>query len=250
MRLTIINGSPRGSCGTTRFLLKLFIRGFLADSDHQADIIDLADPADSRPIKDLLIESDRLVLAFPHYTDAMPGLVKKIIEDLYFLSLKKDIRFPPIGFIVHSHLPEAARSRPLEAYLTKLAARLRTEYLGTVIIGGSEGIRKMPAWMNRRIRDRFRTLGRRFGETGRFDPGIISLLAGPEKLSIPALSLVRIFHFTGLLQYYCDQEMKQYGSFERRFAQPYFSQTSSSLRKTNGSFTEDTFRSANETASC
>lgn len=248
MKLTVINGSPRGSNSNTRFLLDPFIQGFQSSSGRQAKITDLVKTLSARTLAGLLAETDRLILAFPLYTDAMPGLVKKFIEDLYSLSLKTVIRFPPMGFIIHSGFPEAAHSRPLEAYLKKLTKRLQTEYLGTVIKGGSEGIREMPAWMIRRTLDRFHTLGYRFGESGRFDPQISGLLAGPEKLNLPALSLFRFLHFTGLTQSYWNQEMKQNGSFDRRFAQPYFSQPSALLRNTNNTLMEGTCRSANETA--
>jgi NAD(P)H-dependent FMN reductase len=82
-------------------------------------------------------------LGFPFYTDAMLGIVKSFIELLAPLIGRADN--PPIGFLVNSGFPEALHTRYVERYLEKLAVRLNAPYLGTIVKGGGEGLRMMPA---------------------------------------------------------------------------------------------------------
>ena len=77
---------------------------------------------------------------------------------------------PPIGFLVQSGFPEGAHSRFVERYLEKLAARLGSPYLGTIVRGGGEGTRLMPDKMNRKLFDALQALGRGFAVQGRLDP--------------------------------------------------------------------------------
>ncbi|MCK7480983.1 MAG: NAD(P)H-dependent oxidoreductase [Candidatus Moduliflexus flocculans] len=84
--------------------------------------------------------ADEIVLVFPLYTDSMPrhrrGLHEPLAEtDPALLAGKR------VGYVVHSGFPESAQSEPLAAYLERMSARLGFTHLGTVIKGGSEGLR-------------------------------------------------------------------------------------------------------------
>ena len=80
-----------------------------------------------------------VLLGFPLYTDAMPGMVKHFIEALEPLAGRKDN--PSLGFLVQSGFPEGLHSRYVERYLEKLAERLGCPYLGTIVKGNGEGVR-------------------------------------------------------------------------------------------------------------
>jgi len=69
--------------------------------------------------------------------------------------------------------------------LKKLARRLHAPYLGTVVKGGVEGIQIKPPLLNRSLRRDFVRLGRRFGETGAFDPQIVARLKDEVYHPIP-----------------------------------------------------------------
>ena len=160
-----------------------------------------------------------MILAFPLYCDGTPSLVKDFIEQLAPLRVRA--RNPPMGFIVQSGFPEALHSRAVERYLCKLAGRLHSPYLGTVVRGGVEGIQVMPGWMTGKLFRRFEELGRRFAETGRFDPALIAQLAGPERFTWSGRLLFRLLAALGLTRWYWDTKLKNNGVYEHRFARPY-----------------------------
>ena len=70
----------------------------------------------------LFQEAEQVLLAFPLYTDCMPGIVKVFIESLEPLCSREGN--PDVGFIVQSGFPEAIHSRYVEKYLEKPSLRL------------------------------------------------------------------------------------------------------------------------------
>ncbi len=90
----------------------------------------------------------------------MPGIVKAFIESLAPFKDRPDN--PPLGFLVQSGFPEAAHSRFVERYLQKLAQRLGSPYLGTIVKGGAEGTRIMPENMTHDLFAALEQLGRGF----------------------------------------------------------------------------------------
>jgi len=87
MRLSIINGSPRGRSGNTQKLLEHFIKGFLETEGNSVEVLhSIKDRPDFTPEKELFLNAERLLIAFPLYVDAMPGTVKELFES--FASLK------------------------------------------------------------------------------------------------------------------------------------------------------------------
>jgi NAD(P)H-dependent FMN reductase len=215
MRLLLLNGSPRGK-SNTGVLLRHFIAGL--GPSCQVEELSLRRCGESFPLEKLT-SADAVILAFPLYCDAMPSLVKGFIEQLAPLCGRP--ANPPLGFIVQSGFPEAFHSRTVERYLAKLAARLHSPHLGTVIRGGVEGVRMMPPWMTRKLFRSFEQLGRRFAETGRFDPALIRELAGPERLGWFRRQVFRLVDLLGLTRWYWDSQLKKNGAYERRAAQPY-----------------------------
>ena len=218
-RLTVFNGSPRGRKGNTPLMLEHFLNGFTANSDHTFEIYHLNRIKEAEHFQQAFAAAEGVLLGFPLYTDAMPGIVKAFIETL--TPFRQRAGNPPIGFLVQSGFPEAAHSRHIERYLEKLAQRLKSPYLGTIVKGGGEGIRIMPEKMTHNMFQTLYQLGKVFGETGCFEASLLRQLAKPERYPAVLAPFFQVFLKTRQARWYWDMQLKESGAFERRFAQPY-----------------------------
>ena len=218
MRLTVFNGSPRGKASNTAILLEHFLAGFVEKSAGGHETFYLIREKDPAVPVEAFREAETVLLAFPLYTDCMPAVVKAFIESLEPLCGRSGN--PALGFLVHSGFTESVHSHNLRRYLEKLSRRLGCRYLGTVIRGGSEGVRVQPAIMNRRVFSLLFELGRVFGETGRFDKQLMEKLAGPVRFSKLGLLGARLGMKIGEL-FYWDKQLKEHGAYHKRFARPY-----------------------------
>ncbi len=221
MRLTVFNGSPRGKRGNTEILLAQFIQGFesVPGAGNSHELFHLNRVKAHHAYAQAFAEAEAVLLGFPLYTDAMPGIVKAFIEELAPYCGRAGN--PPLGFLVQSGFPEAAHSRPVEVYLEKLARRLACPYLGTIVKGGCEGVRMMPDRMNRKLFAALNEIGREFGASGRFDPALLQKLARPERYPRWAIPLMSLLLKAGLGNIYWDQQLKENGAYGQRFARPY-----------------------------
>ena len=215
MKLTVFNGSPRGKGSNTKTLLEHFINGFMTTDGNIYELAYLIRVKESNNFIKLFREAERVLLAFPLYTDAMPAIVKTFIESLEPLCGREEN--PDIGFIVQSGFPEAIHSQYVERYLEKLAVRLGCRYKGTVIRGGVEAIRAAPAWMNRKLFRSFYKLGKTFGETGEFDKQIVLKLARPERLTKFGFWVFKLLGH----KLYWNPLLKKNNAFKKRFDKPY-----------------------------
>ena len=225
MKLTVFNGSPRGKGSNTKILLEHFINGFMTTDGNTYELAYLNRVKDSDNFIKLFRDAEQVLLAFPLYTDAMPAIVKTFIESLEPLCGKEGN--PDIGFIVQSGFPEAIHSRYVERYLEKLVVRLGCRYKGTVIRGGVEAIRALPAWMTRKLFKCFYELGKSFGETGEFDgqmvlkltraEGLVKFQAQPERLTKFQFRVFKLFGHN----LYWNPQLKKNNAFDKRFDKPY-----------------------------
>jgi hypothetical protein len=221
--LTVFNGSPRGKSGNTNVLLKHLLAGFEATQGNHHELFYLRRTQEAARFAQAFGEAEWVLLAFPLYTDAMPGLVKAFMESLApFCGRPGNL---PIGFMVQSGFPEAAHSRHVERYLEKLAARLGCRYLGTIVKGGCEGVRLMPEHMNRKLFTLLYQVGETFGRTGEFDSVLLRQLSRPERYSKLKVLLYRLLLKTRFGHFYWDNQLKKNGVYERRFARPYAEQS-------------------------
>lgn len=218
-RLTVFNGSPRGRKGNTPVLLNQFLKGFTAQEDRSYEMFHLNRLREADQFPQAFASAECVLLGFPLYTDAMPGIVKAFIEQLD--PFQNRLGNPPIGFLVQSGFPEAAHSRHVERYLEKLASRLGGPYLGTIVKGGAEGTRLMPENMNRALFTTLEQLGQTFAQQGRFDPALLKTLAKPERYPAYLAPVFRVFSHLPIASTYWDGMLKQNGAYERRFARPY-----------------------------
>lgn len=218
MRLTVFNGSPRGRGSNTKVFLEHYLKGFEAKAGNSYQVFYLNRVKHTERFVQAFAEAEHVLLAFPLYWDAMPGLVKAFIEALEPLCGREGS--PDIGFIVQSGFPEAAHSRYVERYLEKLAARLGCKYVGTIVKGGGEGARVMPDRYGKPFEILYQ-LGVTFGETGQFDEALLQKLAKPERYPKILGPLFQLFLKTKLATSYWDNQLKGNGVYEKRFARPY-----------------------------
>jgi NAD(P)H-dependent FMN reductase len=195
-----------------------FLKGFTSLEGHSGEIYHLNHLRDAASFSQAFGEAECVWLGFPLYTDAMPGIVKAFIESLAAFQNRTDN--PPLGFLVQSGFPEAAHSRFVERYLERLAGRLGSPYLGTIVKGGAEGTRIMPENMTRKLFTTLEQLGRIFGETGLLDPDLLSSLAKPERYPAYMAPVFKLFAKLPVSQFYWNGQLKKNGAYERRFDQP------------------------------
>jgi len=219
MPLTIFNGSPRGKKGNTELLMSRFEAGYTAAGGSELHTHYLVRENDLAAQAAAFGAADHVILAFPLYTDAMPGMVKQFIEAL--APFAGGDNNPSLGFVVQSGFPEPIHSRYIEQYLLKLAHRLGCQYRGTVIRGGVEGIAVQPSWMTRKTLGGFEKLGRHYAGTGRFDERVIRKFAKRDRLTPVQLWGYRLLSKLGLANLYWNQQLKENGAFDRRFEAPY-----------------------------
>ncbi len=217
MHWTLLDGSPRGRRSNTTILLGRMARGLEA-AGCTTELHHLALPRERAEAPALDARAERFLLGFPLYTDAMPGQVMELFERLE--PLQGRAGNPPTAFLVQSGFPEAGQSRAIERYLERLAARLGAPYLGTIVKGGIEGIQSMPAWMTRRLKERFEAIGRGLGATGRLDPRALRELAGPDWFRSWRRPVLRAVIALGSTQSWT-RTLKANGAYAERLARPY-----------------------------
>lgn len=213
--ITVFNGSPRGKRGNTPILLEEFVKGFGGEAiiHHLIRVKQLE--AQVRAFQ----EAECVWIGFPLYTDAMPGVVKHFIEALQPLAGNKNN--PRLGFLVQSGFPEGLHSRYIERYLEKLAARLGSPYLGTIVKGGGEAVRMMPSEALRVLFENLQTLGAGLAQEGRLDSHVLAQIARPERFPAILSPFFRAFLRMPVSHSYFDMMLKQNGAFQDRFARPF-----------------------------
>jgi multimeric flavodoxin WrbA len=214
-RLTLFNGSPRGRRGNTPIFLNELAKGFGGPTEmHHLVRIKSTDE-----FVQAFADADCVWLGFPLYTDAMPGIVKHFIDALQPLAGRKNN--PSLGFIVQSGFPEGLHSRYVEHYLEKLAARLGSPYLGTIVKGNGEGVRLMSANANQNLFGGLQSLGGGLAANGRLDTETLSRVSHPERFPSVLGPVFKIFVRLPFAHSYFDNMLKTNGVYERRFAQPF-----------------------------
>ncbi len=214
-RLTLFNGSPRGRRGNTPLMLAQLAEGF----GGPVETYHLNRMKETPQMVQAFSQAECAILGLPLYTDSMPGVVKHYIEALEPLVGRPNN--PPLGFLVQSGFPEGLHSRYVERYLEKLASRLGSPYIGTIVKGGGEGTVGMPASMTQALFTNLQTLGKGLATDGRFDPQVLKQVARPERypgILGPVFQLVLRMPFAHA---YFDNMLKKNGAYERRFARPF-----------------------------
>lgn len=218
--LTVLNGSPRGGSGNTEHLIRVVCDGYRQAGGTVAEpTLYLREEARHAEHVRAFSKAEQILFAFPLYTDAMPGLVKAFIEALEPLC-ERDAN-APIAFLVHSGFPEGTHSRRVERYLERLAERLKQPYLGTIVKGGSEGIRHQTEEQNRSVFERLRTLGADLAKGHPMTPDALAALAAPERFPRWMVPVGHVMLRLRKAHASWDEQLKKNGAYDRRFARPY-----------------------------
>ncbi len=218
-QLVVFNGSPRGRKGNTPILLEQFARGFQHAPDRSVETYHLSKTRDISRFVDAFQNAQCVIIGFPLYTDAMPGIVKEFIDALEPLVGRKNN--PPMAFLVQSGFGEDHHSRYVQRYLESLAKRLGSPNLGTLVRGGCEGVRIMPEQMNRKTFDALHTLGEQLAQEGGFTQTAIDAFGNHENIPRYLLPVYWIMTRLPLMNWYWNSQLKKNGAFADRFAQPY-----------------------------
>jgi hypothetical protein len=216
MKLSIINGSPRGASGNTEKLLEHFTKGFTETPGNSVEIYHLIK---ERPLfeklKGVFLDAEILMIAFPLYVDAMPGSVKDFIESLEPLKNKRpDLR---IMFVIQNGFPETHHNRFVERYCGKLVKKLGCVYEGSICKGGCEGLTVQPPALVDKVFSGFYKTGKSFGEEGKLNAEVLKKLAHPEHLTPENMKLV----IPMVNNFLWDGMLNKNNAMDKKFDKPY-----------------------------
>lgn len=220
MKITVFNGSPRGAKSNTKILLAHLLEGYrsVAGADVEVETHFLNRRSQRDVQREAFSRADLVLLAFPLYVHAMPGIVKELLEVLEPRDPADGAR---LAFVVQQGFPETHQSSWLTPYLARLPERLGCQEAGIAVKGGVEGIQIMPAWMTRKLYRAFADLGRDLAQHGRFDPSRVERLAQPVRLGPGRRLVYRALAVTGLTNFYWNKNLKANGAYDQRHARPY-----------------------------
>jgi multimeric flavodoxin WrbA len=219
MKLSAFNGSPRGKKSNTRILLEKVLEGFSTITNPEMRVFYLSNSAEREKAHQAFADSDLTILAFPLYTDSMPGLVKEFIESLApYVNRNNN---PKIAFLVQSGFPEALHSRYVERYLEKLARRLNAPHAGTIVKGGCEALQWMSEKSNQKLFNGLHEMGVDLAQEGAFDPKKLKNLSKPERYPRILAPVFKLAFLLPISQYYWNYQLKENGAYEARFARPF-----------------------------
>ena len=219
MKLTVFNGSPRGTGSNTTILMEKFLKGFSETDGNEYEIVYLIHTQKQDEFAEKFQKSDVVILAFPLYTDAMPGIVKTFIESL--AQFKGRDNNPAIGFVTQSGFMEGVHTEALRHYLEKLTKRLNSRLVGVASRGGVEGIQIQPPVMTRKLFTNFYDLGKAFGSTGTFDPEVLARLRSRKRLNATGRLVFRLMSVFKLSDMIWNQMLKKNQTFDKRYDRPY-----------------------------
>lgn len=219
--LLLLNGSPRGERSNSMRMLARVAEGWERGGGALPEVLHLARRPQFTGAVEAFDSADVVFIGMPLYTDAMPGLVKEFIEQLAEAGVGNRAQQKQVAFLVQSGFPEALHSRPLERYLTKLAARLGRRCAGTIVHGGGEALQMMPDKACTKLWEQLKTLGEQLARDGKFGNAELKAVAGTERFSKFAAALAELAVKLPMVNFYWNRQLKKNGAWERRFAAPY-----------------------------
>jgi hypothetical protein len=114
----------------------------------------------------------------------------------------------------------------VEGYLQKLAARLGSPYLGTIVKGGGEGVRMTPEKGTADLFGSLQGLGKSLAQDGRLDPDLLAAVVGVERYPAYLSPVFKVFTRLPVASWYWDTQLKENKTYEQRYAQPYLEERS------------------------
>ncbi|MBN2878749.1 MAG: hypothetical protein JXN65_03870 [Clostridia bacterium] len=215
MKLSIYNGSPRGSSSNSDVFSDLLAEGM--GNSIEISKYYLKDTAKHQQIINDV--SDCYFVVFPLYADLAPYAVKVFFEKME--ENKEIYSGKPIYFFIHSGFPEAKQSRLLERYLKYFCKIIGAECKSVCIMGNSEGVRHLNRTSKRynRIKFYMHSFAQDIINDRQFNEEGIRFFHMMETLPKPVLFIFR--HFPSIFNKGFDIMIKKKGAYEKRFDKPY-----------------------------
>jgi NAD(P)H-dependent FMN reductase len=216
MKLTIVNGSPRGRKSNSDRILQWLLADIKDTVGFSYEKVYVVDIKERKSQIEILKSSDAIVVIFPLYTDCMPGITKDFFETME--NNKKEFEGKAITFIVHSGFPEAIHSRAVEKYNEYFARLLKMKYLGTIIMGGSEALSAAPDNMFKKKIIYFKAIGQSIIQNKPLTAEDKVSIEKPELLPWYMLSIMKL---TSISDFFWNSKLKKNNAFDKRYDKPY-----------------------------
>jgi len=215
MTISIFNGSPRGQNSNSTVIIKWIIENM--SSDYYPLLLKNYQDLDKYITE--MMQSEKILIVFPLYTDAMPGIVMKFFEEIY--ANKDHLQHKKYLFVVHSGFPEAKQSYPVREYLKSFMSKVDGELIDVVINGGSEATRLQPEKAQKKKRQAYNNIGVCFEKDLEIGEQDKRILATPIKLSKFAVFVNTLLMKTGVMNIYWDILLRKNKVKDISFDKPY-----------------------------
>ncbi|MBR5174315.1 MAG: flavodoxin family protein [Bacteroidales bacterium] len=175
--LVIINGSPRvAKFSNTDKIIHSFVKG-LEETGITWELHNLSNRMEWDAAREAFLIHEHILIAFPLYVECIPGLM------LEFLGTLPSERKHPgqLSFLLHGGMDEGNEFRFCERILKGLPEQVGCSYGGTLIKGGSFGIRTREDAVKAKIVAPYEKMGRLFAQSGNFFTPEAKKFTGPEQ---------------------------------------------------------------------
>ncbi len=175
--LVIINGSPRvAKFSNTDKIIHSFVKG-LEGTGITWELHNLSNRKEWDAAREAFLSHERILIAFPLYVECIPSLMLEFLE-----SLPLERRQPAqLSFLLHGGMDEGFEFRFCERILQGLPAQFGCRFGGTLIHGGSFGIRTREDAVKAKIVAPYEMMGRLFAQNGNFLTPEAKKFTGPEQ---------------------------------------------------------------------
>ena len=175
--LVIINGSPRvAKFSNTEKIIPSFAKG-LEEAGVTWELHHLSNRKEWDAAREAFLSHERILLAFPLDVECIPSMMLEFLG-----TLPSERRQPAqLSFLLHGGMDEGFEFRFCERILQGLPAQLGCSFGGTLIHGGSFGIRTREDAIKAKIVAPYEKMGRLFAQSGNFFTPEAKKFTGPEQ---------------------------------------------------------------------
>ena len=210
MKTLIINGSPNGERGNTEMLSREFTKGMQAGPE-----VRYVAREDAAALAEYMQSFDKWLFFFPLYVNAMPGIVKRLFEQLQPNPEKS------VGYFIQSGFEEAAQSDYLVTILNNFSKRMGYQDLGIIVAGGMAGVRYMPPQMNRKTFEHMQRAGKLYEQTGKFADESIKHFGHLYRYTEKKAKRNQLMRKLGIANIWWNSMLKKNKAYQKRYDKPF-----------------------------